>query len=447
MVTKKIQMFIPEQEYREIKSEGWTRPHGVGIIGTYLRQKGYDVEVFSGVSGTSHREMLGQVGADVVGCTTTIGNYVQALKIVRQAKKVNPNCLTILGGPEATQLYGEVLTNRGTNSRDYCVDVVVCGDGVKTAYELVSGKEWESIPNLAFLSNRELITTPRLREDKNNWPLIDNTFFDMGRVLSTYGRKFEGLTPFRKATSIMSQYGCNSHHCKFCGRTDRQWFGRDTKEVWQEIKELVEIYGAEMLFDFSDSFVQRPEYAEQFLRDKPTDLNPSFRFFARADQLNPQIVQLLKKLGTYEVYIGFESGDQQMLDNMAKGITTEQNLYAAKLLGDFEIKILGSFVLGAPGETKKSLENTVTHAEQIQEVSNGRLEQCLCSVWMPLPGSWGFRQIQKEFSGQDILDLEELKQTWVRKMCDVQYNELSDYVNKVLESSGAPLTDVKGIKN
>ncbi|MFH1290808.1 MAG: cobalamin B12-binding domain-containing protein, partial [Nanoarchaeota archaeon] len=133
----RIQLFIPEQDYKELNSEGWTRPHGVGILGTALRRSGYDVGVFSGVSGTSHNEMLQAVNADVVGATTTIGNYRGALDIVRKAKRVNPHSLTVLGGQEATELYEEVLKNRGKGSDDYCVDVVVRGDGVQALKGLV----------------------------------------------------------------------------------------------------------------------------------------------------------------------------------------------------------------------------------------------------------------------------------------------------------------------
>lgn len=442
----KIQLCIPEHEYKEIASEGWTRPNGIGTVGTYLKQNSFDVELLSGVSGMAHNEMLDHVCADIVGISTTIGNYRNALELAKKAKKVNPDCSVVFGGPEATMLHKEILTNRGEDSNDYCVDAVVRGDGAEAFYQFISGKEQEMIPNLAYIKDGKIVSNPVVREDKINWPVIDNSLFDMEKIITKYGNKFNKVTPFKRATSIMSQYGCNAYHCRFCGRTDRQWFGREPEHVWQEIRELIEKYGVELIFDFSDSFIQNPLYIKKIFEKKPSDLNPAFRFFARADQLNQQNVELMKKLGAYEIYIGFESGDQRMLDGMSKQTTIEQNLASAKLLGDYNLKILGAFVLGAPGETSSSLENTVRHAKEIQEISGGRLESCLCSIWLPLPGSWSFSQIRDKFADRDILDLEELKREWVSRKCNVSYDALDAYVDKVLEASGALIKDIKGNK-
>jgi len=337
----KIQLWMPEHEYREICSEGWTVPLGILTIGTYLRDRGYNVEV---VANVPHPEMMQRVGADIVGVSTTLGNYRNALELAREAKRKNPQSRVILGGPEASYLHREVLNNRGQFSNDYCIDAVFCGDAVEAFYKFVSGVTPTKIHNLAYVEDGQVKTTARERENPENWPIPDRSFLDIKSAFRKYVEKFGKQTPFRRATNIMSQYGCTSKWCKFCGRTDRKWFGRDPKIVWDELTGLVKTYGVDYVFDFSDSFVQKLGYVKEFLRAKPSDVNPAFRFFARVDQITKESVDLMKRLGVYEVYIGLESGDQRMLNNMNKGTTVEQNLRAAQLIASRDIRTgRGSF--------------------------------------------------------------------------------------------------------
>jgi len=129
-----------------------------------------------------------------------------------------------------------------------------------------------------------------------------------------------------------------------------------------------------------------------------------------------------------------------MLKNMNKGTTPEQNIEAARVIGSRGLKLIAAFVLGAPGETEASLQNTLKHVEEISKAAE--LEAILCSPWLPLPGSWSFEQIRDKYTGMDDIDLIEAKKEWIRRICSVDIDTIKYYANKILEF--APIRDVKG---
>lgn len=82
--------------------------------------------------------------------------------------------------------------------------------------------------------------------------------------------------------------------------------------------------------------------------------------YARADDLtDPEVVQLMKAAGALQVQIGLESGNQQMLDNMNKRCTVESNLTAIQNCKKYGISSLISLIVGFPGETEQTLQDTL----------------------------------------------------------------------------------------
>jgi anaerobic magnesium-protoporphyrin IX monomethyl ester cyclase len=271
----------------------------------------------------------------------------------------------------------------------------------------------------------------------------------MKRITDTYGEKFEGITPFRKGLGIMSGFGCAAvHQCGFCARTDRALRFREPGQFWQEISNAMKDYGVEYFFDFADSILDNPNHLEKLLDSKPRNIEPRFRVFARADQVtNSHNLNLLQKLGVYEVFVGFESGSREMLKAMFKDTTPEQNLEAARALGERDIFIAGCFVLGAPGESRKTLEESVKHAAEIQKASKDHLLVCGASPVNILPGSPWFARIKDEkgILGNDDLDRDELRKIWYARYCpETNFEMVEEYAERLRKASGAIMQYEKG---
>lgn len=87
--------------------------------------------------------------------------------------------------------------------------------------------------------------------------------------------------------------------------------------------------------------------------------------FARADDLaDLEVCEMMKKAGCYQVQIGIESGSQGQLDNMNKRCTVEKNLQAVHNCQKVGITTLTSVIIGFPGETKESVEETYQFLKQ-----------------------------------------------------------------------------------
>ncbi len=430
---KKIQLIMPGHECREISSDGWTLPHGILSIATYLKQfaPSLDVEVFYGGI-TPHEEILKRLGGDVVGITANIGSYRNALEIARRAKE--KGSVVVFGGPHASVLCNEIIFNRGPSSSDYCVDAVVVGDGEEAFYRIVD----------SGVSQRVVSAEPL---DRNALPIPDRSFLDMRKSFEAYLRKFSGVTPYTRATSMFTQHGCTSKWCAFCGRINRKWRPRSPEKFWDEATYLAATYNADFIFVMDDTFPMVPEHVEAIAKLKPSGVKIAFRFFARADQIDGAMISLLKDIGCEELYVGMESGDQRMLDAMNKGLTVEDNLRAVELASRHGIRLCVSWVLGAPGETGETLENTVKLAKKI--CARGCVVSNLASIWIPLPGSSSFKLLLEhpatkgKYSGRDILDLWEMSEDWVSIACGVSCEHIrQEVIPQILEL--APIKDIKG---
>ena len=95
----------------------------------------------------------------VLGIATNIWNITPSLEVVEQVKKVLPQTVVVLGGPEATADYAEIL------SRPDAPDYIICGEGEGTLYELLTKlrmgeTDLTTVPGLAFRQGELIRRTP-----------------------------------------------------------------------------------------------------------------------------------------------------------------------------------------------------------------------------------------------------------------------------------------------
>jgi len=86
---------------------------------------------------------------------------------------------------------------------------------------------------------------------------------------------------------------------------------------------------------------------------------------SRADITDLTLLQKLKKSGCRLLCVGYESGSQQILDNMKKGLKIEDALEFSKLTKKAGIMVHGCFMVGNPGETKETMEKTLEYAKAL----------------------------------------------------------------------------------
>ena len=400
-------------------------PLGLLSIATYLKSKseGIDVEVLD-ASTDSQEEVESAVDADIVGISTTIGTYKNALRVAQIAK--NAGARVVLGGPYANALATEILLNR-----EY-VDCVVAGDGEEALFGYVMGEPLAEISNLVFRKNGRVARNPVRPLDIGRLPKVSFEYVDVTKYFANFRERFaflgERLESSRELP-VYSRKGCTWRMrggCLFCSISDRACRVKPPRMVWEEIEESVRRHGANGIYDVSDDFLSDLPWLEEFAGMRRGDVY--FVLMARSNLITDLTADLLSKLDCARVFLGIECGDQEMLDNMNKGTTVQDNVNAVRLLSGKGIKVTAGVVLGAPAENQESLENTMRLLDRL--IAFGNLDVIDPNVLIPIPGSPSYGRLlsvpemDEKYRGKDMFDATELQRDWVRHFCHIGFGDL-----------------------
>ncbi len=328
----------------------------------------------------------------VVGVTATTATIKNALKYVKAIKNVLHDTLTVIGGPHPTFTPEETLKN------EEALDVVVVGEGEETISELADKYEKEGIKSFPeikgiFYRDNDKIksTSPR--------PLIKN-LDDLpfpARHLIPFN---EYKTSQSQAGGMITSRGC-VFSCSYCSSSlimGKKFRGRSPENVVDEIEELVYKYGVRDIAFLDDIFMLNKQRARAIADEiKKRGIDLSFVTSSRVDTVNRDLLKCLKSAGMSTLYCGVESGSQRVLDLMGKGITLKQAEDAIKAAKDVDIDVLGSFILGYPGETAKEMDQTIDFSIKLDP------DYSQFSILTPFPGT----PIYYELKQDKLLDTED----------------------------------------
>jgi radical SAM superfamily enzyme YgiQ (UPF0313 family) len=440
----KIQLINPciNTGYEVNSRNGVMQPLGLISLATYIKQIMPDarIEILDG-SIESRDTINSQLDADVVGCTTGVLSYEHALEIAEISKQ--SGSMVVFGGALANELPCQILSKRPN------VDFVIRGDGEIAFAQLLSGLAPEKIPNLVWRKGASVILNSVQKIDLDILPFPQRHFVP----IKNYFDNYKGINVSEKYFRPLSFYsgkGClhaKQHgRCLFCARMDEGYRTRSPGLVWKELLELWSTFGADCFWDVADSIVSDELWLNSFLRCRPDGFAPKFVFYGRSDAITISTCRMLQKLNCHLLFMGFESGCNEILRNINAWKTVEMAKEAASLLAQHGIRIMASFVLGLPGETDDTIKKTVEFAHFLSNLGN--LETVSASVIMPLPGSSVFKLLCKDYPqkyvGVDWYNLEEARHNWLSRYTyvslDYLYNVLPDLfaAGVVASSLGRP---------
>jgi len=378
-------------------------------------------------------EIIGRLRAGaLVGIETKAPNYASALDISTAAKELGAQ--VVFGVVHASAVHERILKHRSG-----VVDHVVAGFGELPMTLLVKERSSDQ-----FIAGRIPVF--------NDMPAPDRSFVDM----ETYIRNFDEQHDSWKArgTNIFTHIGCK-YRCVFCARSrsGESAYFRDAGNVWAEIRRLTEEYGIDYVVDFSDTITQDEKYLESLVASKPEDLNPRLHIFSTADGINARTMPLIKRLGATHVFVGVETGNDELAKRTLKGraYSPEIALGAIETLSLAGIGVTPSFVLGLPGETSETLSETYDLARAISKIAT--IDEIFACELIPFPGSLAFSELERRWQEEgrprdtDIFDPEELKGEWANRFCYATPGELRSCVDDILALGKYTITirgDVKG---
>lgn len=339
-------------------------PLGLAYLAAVLENNGHSVRIIDApalnLSLLQIRRELERDQPDVIGVTSTTPTIYEALAVVRTARKVCPNAVTVVGGPHASFFATETL--KGCRE----LDVVCKGEGEKTMLELAQAVERkESLSNvkgIVFHSGDNIMeTTPQpWIKDLDSLPFPARHLLPMDRYTILGKKSVIG--------NIISSRGC-PFNCAFCASSllfGRIFRARSPKNVVDEIEQLVHDYRPETI-EFSDDLFTLDKKRTEAICDEieRRGLDISWACSSRVDTISRALLQRMKRAGCMLIYYGVESGSQRVLNLMKKRISIEQIVKAIKWTKEVGIEALASFIIGFPGETREDVEKTIAFAKKL----------------------------------------------------------------------------------
>ena len=336
---------------------------GLLYLSSYLRQRGFDVEVFDTTFAPRDELLarLAQDGGGVLGLYTNLMTRRPVLDLVAAAKA--QGWTVVLGGPESAG-YPEEYLARGA-------DVVVLGEGEEILAELLPAlgargpHRLHGVAGTVFLDEEgRIIRNPERAQiaglDALPWP--DRERSDQRRYIEVW-REHHGMG----SVNLITARGC-PYKCRWCshavfGFTHRR---RSHRDVADEVEHIRDRYRPDQVWYADDVFTINHRWLFDYAAElKRRGLQLPFETISRADRMmRDEVLATLAEMGCYRVWIGSESGSQRILDAMERGVTAEQVRWATQAAQRHGIQV-GMFLMwGYEGETLEDIEATVEHVKQ-----------------------------------------------------------------------------------
>jgi hopanoid biosynthesis associated radical SAM protein HpnJ len=268
------------------------------------------------------------------------------------------------------------------------VDWVSAGEFDYVCAEIASGKPLQEVDGIAYRRNGDVELTPQrpIIMDMDAFPSV----LDVYKRDLTIENYFNGYLD-HPYVSLYTGRGCKSR-CTFC--LWPQTIGGHLYRVRSAESVEAEMARAKTLF---------PQVREYFFDDDTlTDNLPRVEEIARrlgrlgitwSCNAKPNVprktLEILKANGLRLLLVGYESGNQKILNSMKKGTRLDINRRFAKDCHDLGIKVHGTFILGIPGETPETIRDTIEFACEVDP------ETIQVSLSAPYPGTELYRQAQE----------------------------------------------------
>jgi len=343
-------------------------PLGVLYCAGTLINGGVEVSVLDQAArGFSSRQVLNWVkkeDPDILGFSVLITSYKDSLNLARQAKEENPNLIIAFGNYHATFNAERIL-------RKYpFVDVIVRGEGERSTLELADclrkKRSLKETAGLTFRNNGHVISTP-------DAPLMGNIDLlpipDRDLLGAEYTSEIFGIeVATRRFTSIVSSRGC-PFRCSFCGCRKFArgiWRPRSVESIMEEFRLLYSKGFRQFLF-VDDNFTLNLRRVVKLCRQiRKEKLDIEWLCDSRVDNSSYDALREMVKAGCRLLYFGVESANQRILNYYKKGITPDQTKRAVKTARKAGVDIIvGSFIVGAPDESRGEIRNTLRFAHEL----------------------------------------------------------------------------------
>jgi radical SAM superfamily enzyme YgiQ (UPF0313 family) len=215
--------------------------------------------------------------------------------------------------------------------------------------------------------------------------------------LPDYGllnREHYRATPF---FHLFGQRGC-PYNCAFCANVS--FFGRSIvrrkkpERIIEEIKLAQSLFGNKIFLINDDTFSSYKEYALKLCQALQEErLGTCFHVQSRVDKVDDEILEAMNKAHVVYIWLGCESANPSVLKILNKGINPRQIVDACKKIKKYGIDVGGYWLIGCPGETLDSIQQTRAMITTL--IDRDLMDVYEQSIFVPYPGTAVYRNPRK----------------------------------------------------
>ena len=289
---------------------------------------------------------------------TSTPGFPGDIRLAQRIKEANPEIKIAFVGPHVTVLPEQCLRD------GLAIDFVVRKEFDYAVKEFAEGKPVEEILGASYRKDRSVAHNadrPQL-QDLDSLPHVTDVYH---RDLDV--RRYNVPFLLHPYVSLYTTRGCPAQ-CTFClwpqTTSGHAWRKRSTDDVAAEMAKAKEYWPfvKEFFFDDDTFNIQKARTVELGAKLKPLNLTWSCTSRVTTDY---ETLKAMKEAGCRLLIVGYESGDQQILKNIKKGATIERARQFTKDAHKLGLVIHGDFILGLPGETRETIQNTIAFAKEL----------------------------------------------------------------------------------
>jgi radical SAM superfamily enzyme YgiQ (UPF0313 family) len=356
------------------------------------------------------REGFGVIGIDAVDKELGIFDFVSEIKRINPKvillevstpsisydlqtaellKEELPETIIIFCGPHASFFHNKIIGNY------IFVDVCIRGEFEFSLLDICSAiKRNEGLEKIAGITFRKRFKTiinpernPIKSEMLDNMPYPDRHFFK----IENYQQAYYGG---KKTALMISSRGC-PYHCSFClwpnTLTGHIYRTRSPKSIVDEIEYLIDNHKVDEIYFDDDTFTIDAKrvklICKEILRRK---IKIPWLCNARVDNVDFETLKIMREAGCREAFYGLESGSDEILREISKGIDTKKLFKAIRMTQKAGIVASGSFVIGLPKESHKTIKETLKFAKK------AHADYVQFTLASPFPGTKLFEEVKRK---------------------------------------------------
>jgi len=280
------------------------------------------------------------------------------------------------------------------------VDFLCEGDGETLIVELIknlsNSEKLHQIPGLYWRnnltwkgnlpqlpSNLDYVITPDIRD-------VDYEFYmsTLKRWINATLPREHQLTETNRVWPVVLTRGC-IYNCLFCFHFNRKHRCHSIKYIVDHLKNLKNEFGVDVIMTWDDLIMANPKWF-MTLCDVLAENSLGIKIFSsggKANLITEEMAIKMARANFFRISYGIESGSQEILDEMKKNASVEDNKRAIEVTTNVGIFVHINMVLGMPSETRKTLRETEDFLIDVVSRNSLNMSNISCSYATGYPGT------------------------------------------------------------